>query len=69
MFQQTIIRSEISLREKFTNSISLRVKQKHEKSALMQISAVFGPLSMLTVEQGSKKWLFAHLFNHVFRSP
>ena len=41
----------MSLRETFSNIISVRVIQKYGKSALVQISAVFEIFSMLPVER------------------
>ena len=42
--QETVLRFQTSLRETFTNSISLRVMRKHEKSVVVMILALFGTL-------------------------
>ena len=36
---------------------------------MVQISAVFGKLAMLLVEESSKSRIFRDLFHHIFRSP
>ena len=42
--------------------------RKYGESYVMQISAVFGPFSMLTVKGCSETGLFRNLTNHAFRS-
>ena len=44
MCEQTVLRFHILLREKFANSISVKVIKKCDKSAVMQILAVFGTI-------------------------
>ena len=45
MCQQTHLRFDLKLVEKFSKSTSLRMMEKDDKSALMDISQVFGTLS------------------------
>ena len=44
IYQQTVQRFQISLRETFHNFVSLRKIEKHDKSAVVWISAVFGTI-------------------------
>ena len=39
MYQQTVQRFKISLRETFPNLMSLRVMEKYDKTVILQISA------------------------------
>ena len=66
MSEQPVLKFQISLRETFSNSISLRFREKHDKSFVVQIS---GPFSLLNFEWCSKTAVLRHLSNHVFRSP
>ena len=42
MFYETLLRFNISLREKFSKSVSFRVMKKYDKSALIHILLEFG---------------------------
>ena len=44
MRQETVVSFSVSLRETFYDSISFRVINKYDKSALAQISTVFEPV-------------------------
>ena len=45
MCQQTHVRFQLTIGETFSKSTSLRMMKTHDKSALIEISQVFGTLS------------------------
>ena len=69
MGSETVLRFHISLREQFYSVIFLSMTRKYNEKSAAQISAVFDPFSLLTVEQCSETGFIRHLSNHVFRSP
>ena len=68
MSQQTVLRFDISLRGTFSNSSFFRKINKDDKGAVVKVSTMFGPFSMLLVEGSSEIEIFRHLSNHVFHS-
>ena len=64
---QTVLRFQTTVTATFFNTTSIRVMNKHDKSATVKIIAVF--FSMLIVEQCSETRILRQKSNHVFRSP
>ena len=68
MCYETPLRFNISLKEIFSKSGSLRVMRKDDESALMQISQELGTFNFFTVKGFSETVFFRDLPNQVFRS-
>ena len=68
MCYETPLRFNISLKEIFSKSGSLRVMKKDDESALMQISQELGTFNFFTVKGFSETVFFRDLPNQVFRS-
>ena len=69
IYEQKLLRTIISQRDIFSNSIAFTVINKYGKGGVVQISRVFGALNMLLVKGSSETGIFRNLFQHVFQSP
>ena len=63
-----MLRFCIPLRETLSSSISFTVINKYGKGAALQISPLFGTVSLSLVKGSSETGLFRYLSNHVLRS-
>ena len=66
MCLQAVPRFGMSIRETFSNSISLPVTNEYDKGAVMKISTVLSTFTTLLVEASSEMGLFRHLSDYVF---
>ena len=56
----------MSIRETFSNTISLLVTNEYDKGAVMKISKRLGTFTILLVEASSETGLFRNLSHYVF---
>ena len=66
MCLEAVPRFGMSIRETFSNSISLPVTNEYDKGAVMKISTVLSTFTTLLVEASSEMGLFRHLSDYVF---
>ena len=69
MCRETVLKISLSLREAFSNLVAFTVINKYGKVGVVQISTVFGPLTMLLVKGFSETRPFRLLSNNIFRCP
>ena len=67
MCQQAVPECFLSIKETFSNSISLKAIDEYDQEAVTKISTVQGTFTILLVEGSSETSHFKHLSNHVFR--
>ena len=66
-FYQTILRFQFSLRNIFYKSSCARLMENMEKSAAVQVLAVFWTRNMFTVQRCPKTEAYEHWSNHISR--
>ena len=66
--QQTVVKFCISVRETFSNSISCRVINKHDKGAVLQIATVLGTIYHVACQRVFLNGTFRYLSHLLFHS-